>query len=66
MKITKNTTLKEVLEIKGVEKILSKHNVPCVTCPFARFEMEKLTLGDIAKSYNINLKDLIEDLKKLL
>lgn len=66
MKITKNTTLKEVLKIKGAEEILSKHNVPCLTCPFAQMEMEKLTLFDICQSYNIDIKKLIQDIEKLI
>lgn len=65
MKITKDTTLESVLKIKGAQDILSKHNVPCITCPFAKIEMGKLTLEYISKSYNINLKKLIEDLKKI-
>lgn len=62
MKITKDTTLKEILEIKGVEEVLKKHNVPCIKCPFAKTEMEKLKLENICKTYNINLKELIKDL----
>ena len=65
MKITKSTTLEEVLKIKESQKILSKHNIPCVTCPFAKMEMGKLTLEYICKNYNIDLKKLIKDLEKL-
>jgi hypothetical protein len=65
MKITKDSTLKEILEIKGAQEILSKHNIPCVTCPFAKIEMEKLRLEDICKNYNIKIKGLLEDLEKL-
>ena len=65
MEITKETTLKEVLDIENAQDILSKHNVPCVTCPFAKIEMEKLTIGDICKNYNIKIKGLLEDLGKL-
>lgn len=63
MKITKDTTLKEILGVKGIEKILIKNNVPCVTCPFAKMEMEKLTLGNICKIYNIKIEKLLEDLE---
>ncbi len=65
MKITENSTLKEVLKIEGIEKVLLKHNVPCVSCPFAKIEMENLTLKNIAESYNINLKKLVDDIKKI-
>lgn len=65
IKITKNTTLKDVLEIKGAKEVLSKHNIPCVTCPFAKMEMEKLRLRDVCENYNIKIKGLLEDLNKI-
>ncbi len=63
-KINKNTTLKEVLESPFSEEILTKHNVPCVTCPMAKFEMEKLTLNHICQMYNIDCPKLIKELSK--
>lgn len=65
MKITKETTLKEALKKKGAEEILLKHNIPCVTCHFAKMEMEKLSLLDICKNYNIKIEGLLKDLNKL-
>jgi hypothetical protein len=65
MKITKDTTLAEILEQKGAEEVLSKHGVPCVTCPYAKMEMDKLKLGDICKSYGIKSAALIKDLNYL-
>ena len=53
MKFTKNTTLAAALKVKGAEKILSKHNFPCLTCPMAQMEMNELKLGDICNMYNI-------------
>ncbi len=47
MKITKTTTLEKVLKIKNAEKVLSKYNLPCLTCPMAQMEMSSLKLGDI-------------------
>lgn len=64
-KITKNTTLSEVTKISGAEEILAKHNIPCLTCPFAKMEMEKLKIGDICKTYGIDLGKLLEDLNGL-
>ena len=63
-KITKDTTLAEILEIKGAEKILAKYNLPCLTCPFAKMEMERLKIGDACKFYNIDIKKLLEELNK--
>jgi phosphoribosylamine-glycine ligase len=62
--ITANSTLKEVLEIKGANDILTKHNVPCIGCALAQMEMDKLTLKDICEKYNIDINRLLEDLNK--
>jgi hybrid cluster-associated redox disulfide protein len=64
MKITKDTPLAEVLKKKGAEEILAKHNVPCVTCPMAQFEIQKLTLGQICEMYGIKLEKLLKELNK--
>lgn len=64
-KIAKDTTLAEVLADSELEKVLAKHNLPCLSCPFARFEMEKLKLGDICAMYNIDSEKLLADLNKV-
>ncbi len=61
-KVTKNTTLAKVLEYSGAEKILAKHNVPCVTCPFVKMEMDKLKIGQICKMYKIDIDKLLTEL----
>jgi len=61
-KINKDTTLSEILEFKGSEKILSKYNLPCLSCPMAKFEMEKLKIGEVCETYGINLEGLLKDL----
>jgi hypothetical protein len=53
MKITKDSNLAEILELKRAEKILAKYNLPCLTCPFASMEMERLKIGQICKMYGI-------------
>lgn len=65
-KITKSTTLKEVLKHKKASEILKKYNLPCLSCPFAQFEIGKLTLEDICRFYQIDLKKLLSDLNKNL
>jgi hypothetical protein len=70
MKITKDSTLAEILELKGAEKILAKYNLPCLTCPLASMEMDathpppRLKIGQICKLYGINIRNLLEDLNK--
>lgn len=61
-KITKEATLKEILRIPGVEKILVKHQLPCLGCPMAALEMDKLKIGDISKMYGLDLKNLLKEL----
>lgn len=63
-RITKDTTLTEILDLPEAEKILVKYNLPCLSCPFAKMEMENLKIGDVCKMYGINLNDLLEELNK--
>lgn len=65
MKITKNIVLAEILKKPGADKILAKHRLPCLTCPFAESEMERLKLAEVCKMYGINLEEILKDLKQL-
>lgn len=62
--ITAKTTLAEVLKRKGAEKILAEYGVPCMSCPFAKMEMEQLELGYVCEQYGIDLDGLLNDLNK--
>ncbi len=64
MTIDKNSILAEILKNPKAEKILAKYNLPCLTCPMARFEIENLKLGEVCKMYKINLEKLLEELNK--
>ncbi len=61
-KITKDTSLAEIMQKESAKGILAKHKVPCLTCPMAQFEIQELTIGDVCKMYNLDLKTLLEDL----
>lgn len=65
-KITKGSTLAEILKSKGAEKILSKYNLPCLTCPMAKFEIQNLKVGQVCKMYGINLEKLLEELNPVV
>ena len=65
-KIDKNTTLEKILKYSGSEKVLEKYKIPCLTCPFAQMEMGRLQIGDICKTYGIDVKMVIEELSELL
>jgi hypothetical protein len=65
-KIDQNTTLKEILQIEGAQEILMRHNIPCLFCPMASFEIENLKIGDVCRIYGIDSKKLLEELNKFL
>jgi hypothetical protein len=64
-KINEKTTLKEILEIEGSKEILKKYNFPCLFCPMIALEIEKLTIGEIAKIYHLDIKKILKDLNKI-
>ncbi len=63
-KVTKDTTLAEALKVKGGDKILKQFNTPCMHCPMAAMEMNKLKLGEIAAMYGLDLKGMLAELNK--
>jgi len=63
-KFTQNTTLAKILELKNGEKILHNYGVPCITCPMAKFEIEKLKIGQVCKIYGLPIKEILKDLNK--
>jgi hybrid cluster-associated redox disulfide protein len=64
-KITEDTTLAEILERPEKKEVLVKYNLPCLGCPFAQMEMDKLKLGEICKVYKINLKALLKEINEV-
>lgn len=64
-KITKDTTLAELLENPKAQKILAKYNLPCLGCPFAKFEMENLKIGDVCQMYGIDIEKLLKELNSV-
>ena len=65
MAINKDALLEKVLEVKGAEEVLTKHNFPCVSCPMAQMEMNVLKIGEVCNMYGIPLEPLLKDLNKL-
>jgi hypothetical protein len=61
-KMSQKTTLEKVLEREGIQEVLAKHKFPCLTCPFAQYEMGKLELGEVCEKYSIDSKELLKDL----
>lgn len=63
-RITKDTTLAEILKYPEARSILAKYNLPCLHCPMAAYEINILRIGEVAKMYGIDLKNLLKDLNK--
>ena len=63
-KFTTNSTLSEILDKQGGESMLHKHGVPCVTCPMAKLEIDKLKIGEVCKMYGLELEKILKDLNK--
>lgn len=63
-KIGKDTTLAEILKYPGIEEILVKYNLPCLSCPLASFEIKMLKIGDVCKMYGIDLENLLKELNE--
>ncbi len=65
MVFTKDTKLREILDNEKSKGVLTEHGVPCASCPFARMELDILTIGEICESYDIDLEKLLENLNKV-
>ncbi len=65
-KITSETTLEKILKYSQTEKILVKYKLPCLGCPMAVYEMGTLKIGQAAKMYNIDLKNLLKELNAVI
>ncbi|MFH1657496.1 MAG: hypothetical protein ABH919_03440 [bacterium] len=65
MNINEDTILGEIINNPAAKEILAKYNLPCLSCPFAEMEMGELKIGDVCRTYNIDIVKLLEDLKKI-
>ena len=65
-KISKSTTLEQILKLKGSQEILMKYNVPCLSCPMAALEISELKLGQVAETYDLDIEGIVNDLNKLI
>ena len=63
-KITKDTGLAEILKLPGAEGILAKYNLPCLSCPLAKFEIGDLKIGQVCKTYGIDIEGLLKELNE--
>ena len=64
MKITKESTLEEVLNHPKGQEVMAKYQVPCLGCPMAAMEMKELTMEQIAQNYDLDLEAILQDLNE--
>ena len=64
-KYNENTKLAEVLNSPEASKVIGKFKVPCLHCAMAAYEAGVLTLGQISKTYNIDLGSLLKELNEI-
>ena len=62
---TEKTLLAGIFKKDGALKILAKYQLPCLTCPMIKFEAGKLTIGQISKMDNLDLKKILLELNSL-
>jgi len=66
MKVDEHTKLGKIMKLKGVDKILVKHKVPCVSCPMAKMEIDNLEIGNVCEMYGLKKKELLLEINQLL
>jgi len=65
-KITRDTTLAQVLKYPGAEEILAKYSLPCLHCPAAAYEVGLLRIEEVTTTYGIDIDGLLRDLNKVI
>lgn len=65
-KITGETVIGKVICMEDAGIILAKHRFPCIHCPMAKMEMDKLKIGQVCEMYGIDQKPLLKDLNALV
>lgn len=63
-KITKKTTLGKILKKKGGDKVLAENGVPCLSCPMASMEIDKLEIGQVCAMYDLDLNKILFELNE--
>ena len=64
MNVTSKTTLAKIIKKKGADEVLARNGVPCLSCPMAAQEIDKLEIGKVCKMYELNLAKILKELNK--
>ena len=64
-KVSENTVLADLMSNEKALMVLKKYKVPCLTCPMASQEIKTLTIGQVAKSYGLNIEEMLNELKQI-
>ncbi len=63
-KYTESSVLSEIINDPKGRKVLEDYNIPCLSCPFASLEIDKLRLGDVCEAYELNLEKILKELNE--
>lgn len=63
-KITAQTSLAQIFEQPGAIDVLNRYQLPCLSCPFAAYEIGQLSLGQVAKQYGLPLAQILAELNQ--
>ncbi len=62
MKITKESTIEDILNHPKGQEVMAKYEVPCLGCPMAAMEMKDLEIKQVAAKYDLELDAILEEL----
>ncbi len=64
-KYTEDTKLSEVISSPEARRIIDRYNLPCMNCAMAAYEASILTLGQISRTYGLNIDELLKELNEI-
>ncbi len=64
MKITSKTKIAKLFAKKTLLNVLKKYEVPCVSCPIAKQEIDKNSIGYVCDIYGLPKEEIIKELNK--
>lgn len=63
-KIKAETKLSDILDRPEAVEILTRYQLPCLSCPLAAYEVSRLSLGEVAERYGMPLEEILAELNK--
>ncbi len=64
-KFNEDSVLSDILKFPEAIEILKEFNLPCLNCPMATYEIQSLKIGQVAKTYDIDIDSLLKKLNEI-